>query len=101
MGFGFINGTQVDKNIPLDDPKSVETALNVARECMVLLKNEHNILPINPSKYRHIVVVGKNANGYVHGGGSGAVVPFHFTSMFDGIRKLEKKWGYVWNTAMN
>ena len=93
VGFGFINGTQVDKNIPLDDPKSVETALNVARKCMVLLKNEHNILPINPSKYRHIVVVGKNANGYVHGGGSGAVVPFHFTSMFDGIRKTGEEMG--------
>ena len=70
--------------------ESVETALNVAREGLVLLKNENNILPINPQKYKHIIVTGKNAHGYVHGGGSGAVVPFHYTNLFDGIQKEGK-----------
>ena len=87
VGFGFINGTKADESIPLDDPQSVETALQVARECVVLLKNEHDVLPINPKKYKHIVVTGKNAHGYVHGGGSGAVVPFHYVSLLDGIRR--------------
>ena len=87
IAFGFKDGTQADKNIPLDDPKSAETALNVAREGLVLLKNENNILPLNPKKYKHIIVTGKNAHGYVHGGGSGAVVPFHYTNLFDGIQK--------------
>lgn len=87
IAFGFKDGIEADKNIPLDDPQSVMTALNVARECMVLLKNEKNILPINPAKYKHIVVTGKNAQGYVHGGGSGSVVPFHNVCMFDGIQK--------------
>ncbi len=87
IAFGFKDGTQADKNIPLDNPQTVETALNVAREGMVLLKNEKNILPLNPKKYKHIIVTGKNAHGYVHGGGSGAVVPFHYTNLFDGIRR--------------
>lgn len=87
IAFGFKDGTQADKNIPLDDPQSATTALEVAREGMVLLKNEKNILPINPAKYKHIVVTGKNATGYVHGGGSGAVVPFHYVNMFEGIKK--------------
>lgn len=87
IAFGFKDGTQADKNIPLDDPQSAATALEVAREGMVLLKNEKNILPINPARYKHIVVTGKNATGYVHGGGSGAVVPFHHVNMFEGIRK--------------
>lgn len=87
IAFGFKEGTQPDKNISMDDPQSVETALNVAREGLVLLKNENNILPIHPKKYKHIIVTGKNAHGHVHGGGSGAVVPFHYTSLFDGIRK--------------
>jgi len=52
--------------------------------------NENNILPINPQKYKHIIVTGKNAHGYVHGGGSGAVVPFHYTNLFDGIQKEGK-----------
>ena len=93
VGFGFINGTTPDQSIPLDDPQSVETALQVARECMVLLKNEKNILPINPARYKHIVVTGKNAHGYVHGGGSGAVVPFHYVNLFDGIRKAGEEAG--------
>lgn len=87
IAFGFKDRVQEDKNIPLDNPASVETALNVAREGLVLLKNEKNILPINPKKYKHIIVTGKNAHGYVKGGGSGGVTPFHYTSMFDGIQK--------------
>ena len=90
IAFGFKDGTEADKSIALDDPQSVETALNVAREGLVLLKNENNILPINPKKYKHIIVTGKNAHGYVHGGGSGAVVPFHYTNLFDGIQKEGK-----------
>ena len=45
IAFGFKDGTEADKSIALDDPQSVETALNVAREGLVLLKNENNILP--------------------------------------------------------
>lgn len=59
IAFGFKDGTEADKSIALDDPQSVETALNVAREGLVLLKNENNILPINPQKYKHIIVTGK------------------------------------------
>lgn len=87
IAFGFKDGTKADNSIPLDNPQSVATALDVARESMVLLKNEKNILPINTNKYKHIVVTGKNAYGYIHGGGSGAVVPFRHTSMFEGILK--------------
>ena len=87
IAFGFKDGVGEDKRIPLDNPASVETALNVAREGLVLLKNEKNILPINPQKYKHIIVTGKNAHGYIKGGGSGGVIPFHYTSLFEGIRK--------------
>ncbi len=91
IAFDFQNGLKADKNIPLDDPKSVEVALNVAREGVVLLKNTQNTLPINTKKVKNIVVVGKNAHGYVHGGGSGSVNPFHYVSMFDGIQKEAAK----------
>ena len=87
----FQNGMKADKNIPLDDPKAAEVALDVAREGIVLLKNTQNTLPINTKKVRDIVVVGKNAHGYVHGGGSGSVNPFHYVSMYEGIQKEAAK----------
>lgn len=87
VAFDFKDGLREDKSIPQDDPKAAETALNVAREGIVLLKNEKNILPVDAQKIKEIVVVGKNAHGYVHGGGSGSVVPFHYVSMYEGIRK--------------
>ena len=87
IAFDFKDGMKENKNIPLDDPKAVETALNVAREGIVLLKNVKNTLPVNTKSVKNIVVVGKNAHGYVHGGGSGSVVPFHHVSMYEGIQK--------------
>lgn len=87
IGFRFKDGTKEDKSIPLDDPTSAETALNVAREGIVLLKNEKNILPINTKKIKNIIVTGKNARRNVYGGGSGTVSPFHYVSMYDGIQQ--------------
>jgi beta-glucosidase len=91
VGFGFMNAIQEDKNIPLDNPQSSMTALNVANEGIVLLKNEKNILPLNPKKVKSIAVVGQNALGYVYGGGSGQVNPFHYVSALEGIQKQAAK----------
>ncbi len=90
IAFGFKDGTTEDKTIPQDDPASAQTALNVAREGIVLLKNQNNILPLNSKKIKNIIVTGKNASRNVHGGGSGAVVPFHYVTMFEGIQKEAK-----------
>ena len=43
-------------------PDSRRTALEAARECVVLLKNEGNLLPLNTTKYRRILVTGPNAD---------------------------------------
>lgn len=86
--FGFNTPSSVDSSIPLDNPESDLTALQVAREGMVLLKNKNNILPVSPDKYPHIVVTGKNASGFVRGGGSSGVDPISYVSMFDGIQSI-------------
>lgn len=40
-------------------------ALHIARESMVLLKNEHNLLPLKASKLKRIALIGPNAdNGH-------------------------------------
>lgn len=59
----------------------------MASEGLVLLKNTNQILPIRSGKVKTIAVVGKNAQGYVCGGGSGEVHPFQYVSVLDGIRK--------------
>lgn len=91
--FGFKTKSSNDSSIPLDDPESDLTALQVAREGMVLLKNKADILPIDPQKYKHIVVTGKNASGFVRGGGSSSVDPMHYVSMIDGIRAIGQQLG--------
>lgn len=87
LAFGFRETQQPDTHIPLNNPQCAQTALNVASEGLVLLKNTNQILPIRSGKVKTIAVVGKNAQGYVCGGGSGEVHPFQYVSVLDGIRK--------------
>lgn len=93
INFGFLDKVQLDKTIPLDNPKSATTALNVAREGIVLLKNDNHILPLTNSKIKRIVVCGYNASHFISGGGSGRLNPFHFVSTLDGIRKIATQSG--------
>ncbi len=93
IAFGFLDGSKVDASIPKDSPESDATALAVARDGIVLLKNKGNVLPVQPKKYKRIVVTGENAFGYVRGGGSGNVTPFHYVSLFDGIKKAGESAG--------
>ncbi|WP_455584188.1 glycoside hydrolase family 3 C-terminal domain-containing protein [Bacteroides sp.] len=86
--FGFMDNEQLDSSIPKDNPASAETALKVAREGMVLLKNENRLLPLKADKIRTVAVVGQNALRYLTGGGSGRVTPNHYVSFYDGIRAI-------------
>lgn len=88
IGFGFFDKIQLDKSIPLDNPKSAVTALNVAREGIVLLKNDKNTLPITKNKVKKIMVYGPNACTFQTGGGSGSLDPFHYVSTLEGFQKL-------------
>ena len=88
ISMGFHDEGQQDNTIPLFDPESDSTALAAYSEAVTLLRNENNLLPIDTSSVKHIVVTGKNATGYVSGGGSGNVNPWHYVSTFNGIRAL-------------
>jgi beta-glucosidase len=46
----------------VDSPRMQELNFKAAKECVVLLKNENNILPLNKSKLKTIGVIGPNAN---------------------------------------
>ncbi|MEW6200619.1 MAG: glycoside hydrolase family 3 C-terminal domain-containing protein [bacterium] len=71
-----------------NSPEHRATALEVAREGIVLLKNEGGVLPLDRSKVHSIAVIGPNANiGRAGGGGSSYVTSLPIISPLDGIRK--------------
>jgi len=61
-----------------------ELARRAAREAITLLKNEDDLLPLNPAKLKSIAVIGPNANRALLGGYSG--VPPHTVTVLDGIK---------------
>ncbi len=88
FSFGFYDHPQqTDTSIPLDDPESDSVSLNLAREGIVLLKND-SILPFDLSKMKSLAIIGPNADVYTAGGGSSYTTPFHYITTLQGIRDL-------------
>ncbi|HEY0792309.1 MAG TPA: glycoside hydrolase family 3 C-terminal domain-containing protein [Chthoniobacterales bacterium] len=84
---GFFERPQRDASIPERDPASERTALAVAREGVVLLKNTAGTLPLDPARVRSVAVLGPAAHpGVPTGGGSSYVNPPHAVSVCDGLR---------------
>lgn len=68
-----------------DEHKKV--ALEVAKEGIVLLKNENSILPLNLNKIKSIALVGPNSKvAITGGGGSSMVVPFNSVSPLEALQ---------------
>lgn len=88
IAFGFLDTPAKDASIPEDNPESRKTALDIAREGIVLLKNE-GTLPL--SKKGKVLVIGPNADCIPTGGGSGFVTPFSTITVKDGLLSLRKK----------
>jgi beta-glucosidase len=58
----------------------------VASESIVLLRNEGEVLPLNPQKLRKIAIIGPNAKAILlSGGGSALLKPNYFINPYDGI----------------
>jgi len=87
IAYGMLDKEQKDSNIAEDNPFSRQTALELAREGVVLLKNEGNLLPLKGKT----AVMGPNANLIPTGGGSGFVTPFSTVSVAQGLKELKKK----------
>lgn len=66
-----------------------QKALDVARESVVLLKNEENVLPLCAKKLKKVLVVGDNANRiHSNGGGSAEIKALYEVTPLLGIKKL-------------
>jgi len=61
-----------------------ELALQAARETITLLKNEGDLVPLDPAKLKTIAVIGPNAHRPLLGGYSG--LPKHNITVLEGIK---------------
>ena len=86
MGMYATNWAKPELN-KLDEHAQV--ALETAREGMVLLKNKKELLPLEPSKVRKIVVIGPTAEKTpTTGGGSGGVRPENPVSIWQAVQAI-------------
>ena len=82
IAFGMLDTPRQDTTIALDNEVCRRTALDIARQGIVLLKNENDALPFRRGK---ILVMGPNAHKIPTGGGSGFVHPYSTVSLYEGL----------------
>ena len=73
----------------LYNKKHLQSALEMAEESIVLLKNENNLLPLDFSDYKNILVTGPNANNHTILGDWTLQQPdANVVTILDGIREI-------------
>jgi beta-glucosidase len=72
----------------VDSPKHREMALEVARQSLVLLKNQANLLPLDKNKLNSIAVIGPNADETLVLAGNYMGTPAEPISVLAGIRAV-------------
>jgi hypothetical protein len=89
LRYGFTTRPQFD---PADSTYSLADrplALEEALESITLLKNQENLLPLNPAKIKSIAIIGPNVYPAVTGGGgSSQAAAFEPVSILTGIASL-------------
>lgn len=89
LRFGWLDRQQTDLSLSKYDESDHEVALDAARESIVLLKNERQLLPLDKNKIKSILVVGPNAHpAQPVAGGSGAAIPYSAVSVLDGVAQV-------------
>jgi len=84
--FNWLDRDQLDLSIPRYNQQGRRVALDGAREALVLLKNEGNLLPLDKKRIKSIAVIGPLAYPAVPaGGGSARVEPFAAVSFLEGL----------------
>lgn len=82
--FQILDGDGIERTVESEEDKALMRKL--AAEAIVLLKNDNNLLPLQPEKLQKIAIVGGNARAVVlSGGGSAALKPSYFVSPYQGI----------------
>lgn len=83
---GLFDGYQYDST-KVNTDKHKQVALNIAKDGIVLLKNENSILPLDLNKIKSIAIIGPNSKvAITGGGGSSMVVPFKSVSPLEALQ---------------
>jgi beta-glucosidase len=99
--FGWLDHDQEDLGLALYNPDSVATALQSARESMVLLKNEGHLLPLDLSKVHTIALIGPDAfPDQASAGGSGHVTAIAPVSFLEGLTRSLPHTKILWNSGV-
>ncbi len=85
IAFGFFDRPQKDEKIGERNPFSDSASLELARNGVVMLKND-GILPLEKGK---VAVTGVQSKTIPTGGGSGWVNPFETCSVTEGLQQVE------------
>jgi len=84
--FGWLDRAQTDLSLSKYSAENHQVALDAARESLVLLKNDGNLLPLDKAATKSVLVVGPDTYpAQVVGGGSARAVPFAPVSVLQGI----------------
>ena len=87
-----MDGDGLERTVESEDDKILMR--KVASESIVLLRNEGDILPLDPQKIKKIAIIGPNAKAIIlSGGGSAALKPSYFVTAYDGIVSALKQAG--------
>ena len=96
---GLFEDPYVDTDSIQNDEKLIndrQIALKAAKETIVLLKNENDLLPFDLNKIKTLAVIGPNADRKLLGGYSGE--PKYYTTVLEGIRnKVGNKFEILYN----
>ncbi len=99
--FGWLNHNQYDLNISRYSRKSLAVALQSAKECMVLLKNQGNLLPLNLSAIHTIALIGPDAYPTpLTAGGSAHVTAIAPVSFLQGLTDAFPQTKILWNNGV-
>jgi beta-glucosidase len=88
LRFGWLDRDpqQPELSWPLYSQEGRKLALESARASMVLLKNEHGLLPLDDKKLKRLAVIGPDAfPALPAGGGSAQTRPFQSVSFLEGL----------------
>jgi beta-glucosidase len=99
--FGWIDHDQTDLNISKYSRQSIDTALDSARESIVLLKNQDNLLPLDLDKIHTIALIGPDTfPAQASAGGSGHVTAIAPVSFLEGLTRSLPHTKILWNSGV-
>jgi beta-glucosidase len=88
IAMGLLDRPAIDDSYLSKFPEHENVALQTARESVVLLRNEKNLLPVLPDRNNKILLTGEYVEKIPRGGGSADVEGYNHITMLDALKKV-------------